>query len=313
VKTRLFSFAKLLISLVLLVLLFRLFDFRESWEALRSMDIGFFGIALGLFVLTLVIRSYRWRVLLDAVQVSIPQHRLIYLYVVGVFFNTFLPSGFGGDAVKMYEVNRSSHRGSESVGTVLVDRLSGIIVLFIMGLIALPFSYSALPAREAWLLLVASTGGLIASFVLFRRRLAEALIGIVPRFARKQLQGLYDAVHTCGAKALGKALAISALFNMALFGQNYYLALAVGAQVPLHYIVAFMPVLSLAMLIPSVGALGTRESAYVLLFGAAGIDPALAMAMSLAFYLCNVISGLVGGALYAFEAARGLGERANPA
>ncbi len=78
---------------------------------------------------------------------EVPLRRLLYLYYVGNFFNTFLPSGFGGDAVKMYELARYSRRGSESVGTVLVDRLTGIIVLFVMGLVVWPFVYRDLPGN----------------------------------------------------------------------------------------------------------------------------------------------------------------------
>ena len=305
-KNRIFNIAKLVISVGLLAYLFQMFDLAQSWNALRSMDLRYFAIALLLFSLSLVIRSFRWRVLLEAVDVHVPQHRLIYLYFAGVFFNTFLPSGFGGDAIKMYELARYSNRGSESVGTVLVDRLVGIVILFITGLMVLPFAYHQLPRQEAIILLVASVGGLVATWVLFQRKLAEWIIGITPRFARAKLQGLYDAVHTCGTGAMWKALAISGLFSLTLFGQNYFLALALGATVPFKYIVAFMPVLSLAMLIPSVGALGTREGAYVLLFGAAGVSEPVAIAISLSFYLCNVLNGLVGAVFYAIEAARGL-------
>jgi hypothetical protein len=60
------------------------------------------------------------------------------------------------------------------------------------------------------------------------------------------------------------------------------------------------------MLIPSVGALGTREAAYVLLFGMAGVAEPVAIAMSLGFYLSNVLTGVVGAGLYAVDALAGL-------
>jgi len=276
VRKRLLSLAKLALSLGLLLVLFHLFDFGESWAALHEMD------------------------------VRVPLHRLVYLYLAGAFFNNLLPSGFGGDAIKTYELARYTRRVSESLGTVLMDRLSGIIVLFITGLLALPFVYQSLPRQEAILLLVASSGGLIATWVLFRKRLAERVLRLIPGKFRGKLESLYQAIHTCGTQALWKALATSVVFNVMLYLINHMIALALDLSIPFLYFVAFMPVVSLSMLLPSFGALGTREGAYVLLFGTAGVSEPRAIAMSLSFYLINVFTGLIGGVLYAVNALSGL-------
>jgi hypothetical protein len=308
-KKRAFDLAKLLISAVLLVVLFTVFDLQESLAALRGIDLRYLAIAFLLFQTSMLIRSFRWRFLLDAVHVPVPIHRLLYLYYVGTFFNTFLPSGFGGDAVKMIELARYSQRSSESVGTVLVDRLAGIIVLFIMGLMALPFAYRRLPAEQSWFLLVVSVVGLLGSWVLFRKAWVTALLRIVPGKVGRKVTELYEAIHACGTGALAKSLAVSALFNVTLFGLNYAIALGLGLHIPFSYFIAFMPILSLSMLIPSVGALGTREGAYALLFGAAGVAEPLAIAMSLAYYVINVATGIIGATLYGLAALRGLGGR----
>lgn len=305
-KNRLANIAKLVVSVGLLALLFCLFDFGKSMAALRDIRVSYLLVAFLLLQASLLIRSFRWRFLLDAVQVPVPIHRLLYLYYIGVFFNTFLPSGFGGDAVKMYELARYSKRGAESVGTVFVDRLAGIIVLFIMGLLVLPFAYRGLPKHEAWILLIVALAGLAASWALFCERLVNLVLRIVPGKVGAKISELYDAIHTCGTGALIKAMAVSAIFNVALFALNYAIALGLGVRLPFAYFVAFMPILSLSMLIPSVGALGTRESAYALLFGTAGVDESLAIAMSLAFYVINVATGVIGAILYGVTALRGL-------
>jgi len=276
------------------------------------MDWRLFIGAFLLFQVGLALRSVRWRFLLDAVQVPVPLHRLFYLYYVGTLFNTFLPSGFGGDAVKMYELARYSRRGSESIGTVFVDRLSGIVVLFILGLCAWPFAYRSLPRAEAVLLLLVSVGGLLATWALFRQRWAERVLSIIPAGKiREKFLSLYDAVHTCGMGALWKALAVSVVFDACLFFVNYVIALALNVHIKFLYFVIFMPILSLSMLLPSVGALGTREGAYVLLFGMAGVPEPIAIAMSLSFYLINVFTGAIGGILYMFDALWGLRKNAH--
>ncbi len=282
-------------------------DVRDSWDALRGMNIGLFLVALSLLWLTKLIRAYRWRVLLDAVDVRVPIWRLTYLYVVGTFFNTFLPSGFGGDAVRIYELNRYSHRGPASVSTVLLERLVGLAMIFALGLAALPLIYADLPQPEALVLTVVCGVGLIGSWLLFQHRIIEPLLGFLPPRMRAKMEALYEVVHAATRTgALWQSLGISLLFSFVLFIINYILALAVGIHVPIVYIMVFMPILSLSMTLPSVGALGTREGAYVLVFAIAGVAAPMALAMSIAFYALNVAIGIVGGLLYAADALLGL-------
>jgi glycosyltransferase 2 family protein len=311
-KDRLVSLLKFGVSAGLLCVLFRTMDVRESWDALRGMNWGFFLIALLLLWLTKLIRAYRWRVLLDAVDVRVPVLRLTYLYVVGTFFNTFLPSGFGGDAVRMYELNRYSHRGPASVSTVLLERLIGLAMIFALGLAALPLIYADLPQPEALGLALICGAGLIGSFLLFQHRIIEPLLGFLPPKVKVKMTALYEVVYAARRTgALWQSLGISLLFSVVLFVINYMLALAVGIHVSMLHIMVFMPILSLSMTLPSVGALGTREGAYVLVFAIAGVAAPVALAISLAFYALNVAIGIVGGLLYAVDAL--LGMRAAPA
>lgn len=300
-KNKIYNLLKLIISVGLLLVLFTLFDFRESWDALRGMDYRYFGLAFILFQGGLVIRCFRWRFLLDAVQVPVPIHRLLYLYYVGEFFNTFLPSGLGGDAVKIYELARHSHKSSEAIGTVFLDRIAGLVVLSAMGLTVLPMVQRSIPQQQIFILGFASVIGLAGPWLMLQRRLADRIIGIMPGILRHKAQSLYNAVHTSGTHALWKSLLVSVPFTFILFTLNFLLALGLGIEVPFFYFVIFMPLLSLTLLLPSVGALGTRETAYVLLFGSAGIGEPMAIALSLSFYFVTVCTGIIGALLYALD------------
>jgi hypothetical protein len=302
-RKQLGNLVKLLISIGLLLMLSRLVDPQAALAVLADADLAMMALAVVLFQATQVIRAYRWRALLRAVDVDVPVWRLVYLYYVGTFFNTFLPSGFGGDAVKMYELNRYSHKGSESVGTVLVDRLVGLVALFGLGLLAWPFAVRALPRLEGFILLGVCCAGLAGSWLLFQRRLVERLLRVLPGKVGVAMNRLYAAVHACGTRALWRALGYSVIFNVVLFAMVYVIGLALGVHLPFLYFAALMPIISLSMLIPSVGALGTREGAYVLAFANTGLTTApKAIAMSLGFYLVNVITGVIGALLYAANA-----------
>jgi uncharacterized membrane protein YbhN (UPF0104 family) len=78
-----------------------------------------------LMVAGTALRAVRWRILLQALDIAVPLWSLVHLYCVGAFFSIFLPTGLGGDAVKMAELVWSTGRAPEAIGTTLVDRAIG--------------------------------------------------------------------------------------------------------------------------------------------------------------------------------------------
>jgi hypothetical protein len=65
-----------------------------------------------------------------------------------------------------------------------------------------------------------------------------------------------------------------------------------------------VPLLSLVMLVPSIGGLGVRELIAPLLFAPAGLSPEQAIALSLLVFALERFSGLLGGPLYIYTTIR---------
>ena len=308
-KKRLFDLLRIGFSLGLLALLFAHIGIGEAMGAIRQMDVGAFIAALLLFQLGILIRAYRWQGLLEALDLHIPIARLLVLYLVGGFFSTFLPTGFGGDVVRMVELSRDSQHTPESIGTVFVDRLSGLVVLFGLAIMALPFSGGLITAKLRWVILAIAGSGILAAWLLFQKRWADLILSRLPLGDRLQtrLADLYQAMHSCGMGAMGRALAVSLLFNLLLMAFFIVLGLGLGIRISLWYFLLFVPLVSFSLMLPiSISGLGVRETTFVLLFGQAGVAEPQALALSLAFYGVTVLTGLIGGALYALEGMRGL-------
>jgi len=308
-KNRLLNLLKIGLSVGLLALLLTQIGIGDAMGAIREMDLGAFAMAFLLFQLGILIRAYRWQGLLDAVQLQVPLGRLVVLYYVGGFFNTFLPTGVGGDVVRIYELSRDSQRTPESVGTVFVDRLSGLVVLFGLALAALPFSGGLITTELKLVTLAIAGGGILAAWLLFQQSWADRLLGLLPfgDRLRGKVMDLYQAVHACGTGAMGRALGVSLLFNLILISHVAVLAMGLDIQVSLWYYLLFVPLVSFSLVLPiSISGLGVRETTFVLLFGQAGVDQPQALALSLAFYGVTVATGLVGGVVYILEGMRGL-------
>lgn len=286
------------------------------WQEIQSVRPGWLAVAFALNVAGTALRAFRWQALLGGLDLHVPIGRLIKLYFVGTFFNTFLPSGFGGDVVRVLEVAQDSRRAHEATGTVLVDRLTGILVLLAMALLALPFSLKLIPPALATGLAGLAVAGLVGGWLLFQQKLLGRLIGLIPDGlplgVKTQVEKLYAAIAGPGARALRQALVISLAFNILLILTNYTIALSVGVQVSLHYFFLFVPPTSLALMVPTVGGLGAREWVYTELWPQVGVGPAQAGAMSLLNYGVNAATGVIGGAIYAGESLWGMVRRPSP-
>ena len=80
---------------------------------------------------------------------------------------------------------------------------------------------------------------------------------------------------------------------------NYFLAVSVGIEIPFWSFFLIMPIIWVASMIPSMGGLGVREGAYVILFaGYAGAETAFAL--SILFFGLTVCASLIGGVCYLF-------------
>jgi uncharacterized membrane protein YbhN (UPF0104 family) len=284
---------------------------EEVVSLVRQADLTLMLAAFLLVIAGIVVRAVRWMALLRALEIQVPLRRLVELYFVGSFFNAFLPSGFGGDVVRVLELTQDTHAAA-AVGTVIVDRMTGLLVLLAMALAALPFSTGLLPAETASAIGILAVGGLVVGGVVLQggllRRWSRWLPGPLSLTGTGALARAYRAVTDCGPRAIAQALGASLVFNLMLVALNYLAARAVGVDIAWTYFLLFVPVLSITLMLPiSIGGLGVREGMAVILFTQVGVDEAAAVAASLGVYVVSrVLAGLLGGLVYLAQGARGL-------
>lgn len=312
---------RIVISLGALTFILTTIGLEEVIDLVRQADLVLMLVAFLLVVAGIAVRAVRWMALLRALGIRVPLRRLVELYFVGSFFNAFLPSGFGGDVVRVLELTQHTH-ATAAVGTVIVDRMSGLLVLFAMALAALPFSRGLLPGGVASAIGLIAAVGLIAGGIVLQgrllRRLGRWLPGPLSLEGDGALARTYRAVTDCGPLAIAQALGVSLVFNLMLVTLNYLVARAVGVDIAFTYFLLFVPILSVTLTLPiSIGGLGVREGMAAILFAQAGVDEAAAVAASLGVYLVSrVLAGLLGGLVYLAHGTLGLrarGDVADPA
>ena len=297
------------LSLITLALLLSTVGWKEVLAILRTADLRLLLIAWMLFLVGVTVRTFRWRALLQGLGIHPPFGKLLYLYLVGGFFNAFLPTGFGGDVVRVMELAQGEEN-TAAFGTVLLDRLTGILSLLAMGLIVIPFTHSLQPWL-IWIMVLVAGGGLVGGFLLLEGKLLRRITAHLPKALSLAGEGtlarIYAAVTGCGPKAIWQALALSTLFNLLNIVTYWLCGLAVGIPTPLDFYFVAVPLLSLTLLMPiSVGGLGVRDWVAQPLFNSVGIGAEQAAGMTLCVYAVTAAAGLVGGVLYLGVGLRGL-------
>lgn len=314
VRNRVLNILKVLVSLGVLALILAKIDLQEVLPVLAEMDWLPFLAALALFLSGSLVRAYRWGSLVWALGVQVSWRRLVFLYFVGAFFSQILPTGVGGDAVRMYELSRDDHRAAPAISSVLVDRFLGLLVLFAMALLALVGGYRLVTPGERLLIAALFAASLVAAGLLLQRRWLEALgrrLGVGRLLRRfKILDELYQSLHLYGRPALLRATAASVAWNLLLVLGYYLLGLAVGIHLSLWYYFLLVPIISVFLMLPSLGGLGVREGVTLLVFTQVGVEEPRALALGLAYLLTLWFTALLGAVLYILQ---GLRSARNPA
>ena len=165
------------------------------------------------------------------------------------------------------------------------------------------------------LLIPPVTSALIATIALLSVDYLRRWLAVIPFLTRwlekPGIRRFAESFKSYRGPALYRALAVSFVFNLQLVLVNYCLGLALHINLPFVYYLLFVPIVSFVLSLPiSWGGLGARETAYVLLFTSVGVLSDQALALSLAFYAVNLLTGAVGGVLYLMSGIRGAREDA---
>ena len=304
-KKHLALLAKLAVMASLLAVLYRNVDFAEFRAALAGLRWGWLPLIYALFLLNTTLSAWKWKMLLaaDGVQVTLP--RLLSSYLIGTFFNLFLPSSIGGDSYRVVDASR--HGGAaKSFASVFADRLTGFLALAIWGLLFSAIGWSRLPDKRI-LFLPVLVFGLMAAMV-FALVQRTALVAVW-RFLRLDRLSKLDvflhrfldslAGYHADRALLANVFGISLFFQMMAIAIIFCISQALAWQVPFIYFCIFVPLITLGEALPiSIFGIGVRDSLYVFFFAQGGASREQALALALVYVLITIVYSLLGGVLF---------------
>lgn len=274
---------------------------NESFAAMRWVD---WLAAVGIYFVAQLLSAVRWQWLSRPLGFQRPLSAYLGGYFVGMFFNLLLPTSVGGDAVRAVRLNAGSGRKMAAVLSVLLDRLSGLLVLLSLACVAAVICPTPLPL---WMKLM--IGGAAAAAVMGLATL-PLVIRILSRLNGQRLSiarlrrfavSLRDALVVFSGRPglVFAATALSILIQLSGIVQVAQIGRATGADVPLSVYGVAVPMVALLTLLPvSLNGMGVREAGMVLFLQPAGVTPGRAATIAFLWFCSQTVAGLVGAGVY---------------
>jgi hypothetical protein len=311
-RSKVYFYLRLALGSVLIVVLFRMLDPQSLVLTLVSVKPGLIALALLAMMVNLLVKTYRWGLILRRRRPDISFGRLARLNFVSLFIGNFLPTSLSHDFVRIYYVARGAGDTRAAISSIVADRVIGnlsVAVAAVSAFVALKFM-GLLPIGP--LLSFGVLAFLLASLALPLVLVNGAVIGafrsLLDRFAGRKLFGNVQDLsahllfYRKQAPLMGKALAF-AFLNLAIAVLEFYLiARSLSAPAALHYFFLFMPLVILFSMLPvSVGGLGLLEAALVFFFTGIGVSAEASVSIALLHRAMQLTCLLPGGALYLWK------------
>jgi len=299
------------VSLLLIGVLLATVDLGELGGTLKHVVPGLLAMAVFVFLVTNMANVLKWRLIIRAQGDHVSWPYLTSTFYMGLFFNNFLPTNFGGDLVRVYKLSRATGSRVGATSSVVMDRASSTFALLLIALVAALLELRLLGARLALTILAMFLAFILIAGVFASERAARRLAGFPCLRGglfglRHHLRSFYLSVNQFRGerRTVAAVLAISIVYQGLYVVSVNLLAFSLGIHLPVAYYFLFIPIVLAVGMVPlSMNGLGVREGAWVLLFTQAGVPAPEALSMSVLNFLMITVVSMMGGIFYLLDPA----------
>lgn len=275
VKKYLLNFLKFVVSAAAILWVLHNVSFKEVLKVFSTSNGWLLLVAAMFLFLSFVLSGFRQNLSFRSTGAHLSPLLNLKLFWLGLFYNLFLPSGIGGDGVKVYLVNKYRQNGvKKNIGAMLVNRISGLVAV---GMITIVLYYiSGDEFRIGWI------GWLGIPFLYL-------LYYCVLRFFLKSFLPIHAGLFGW-SMILQLMQLLSALFILNAFHQF--------DNISEYLFLFFFSTIATALPI-TIGGLGAREVVFLLGAKYLHLDNELSIALSFMTYLISALASL-GGIYWVF-------------
>lgn len=254
-------------------------DMQDLWREITSISpavfLPWFIFAMGIKLIGIFANVYRWQILLRGQEIELGFGWLSTSYFVGRYFGIVTPSTMGLDGWRLYDTIRLTRKPIECTTALAVERLIGLVGLFVVILLFMPFANlegESLGELVSAMKIPLGAGILFGILLLLQPSWFTWMVGLMPHPKLKNF--LKNAIESATAYSSHRGALLVAL-ACAVFGQIttmfMYFGNAMALQVEgvtMAQVLYASAVMTLGtFLAPSASGEGVRELIFVALLG----------------------------------------------
>ncbi|MEW6125437.1 MAG: lysylphosphatidylglycerol synthase transmembrane domain-containing protein [Acidobacteriota bacterium] len=310
-KKTVITVLKFVVSFGILFFIARKVGAKTLWETLQNAHPLYFIFAVLSYFVVQGLSAYRWFILLKPLGLKIGFPKILSLYFLGMYFNLFLPTAIGGDAVRIYYLHKEARRLSHSTASVFLDRDLGMGALLIMATVIAAYagtSINGIALAPIFLLIMIAFA--FANLAIFYRptyNLLHRLLSLTKmKSVDEKVESLFNSVNAY--RGQGKVLTFALLLSLIIQIGGVYANILVAQSIDLHTtngwfdFMVFIPAISLISMNPlSVAGTGWREYSYKIFFESVGATEPQAATLGLLWLGVMVATSLPGGIIYVLK------------
>lgn len=277
-------------GLAIVTLLLWHYNLRPVLHQLARERPAFFLAVVAIYVAGQVMSAWRWNLLGAILKIPAPYIDYLRYTFIGMFTNVFVPGLVGGDALRAVYLGRRHQRMGDAIASVVADRIVGLIGLFWLAGIAAAALSVKLP-RSVTLPTIVVGAIALAGFA------ALPLIGRLAARMQARIAAVAATIEPYLSRPLAMipAVGLSIALQLSLAVCQWILARGLGLSAPLTLFVLCVPIANVFASLPvTLNGLGVRETAYLMLFGMAGMAKADAIALGLLWFAATALGNLTG-------------------
>jgi uncharacterized protein (TIRG00374 family) len=306
-KRNLRSIVGFVISFGLICFLIYTIDYNSVGNALLSFDRGLIWLLLLIYIVGLLFRSVRWKLIIDANDSS-PLKPVFKSLAVGYMVNNLLPAKVGELARMEYLKRISGISRSYLLGTIFIERILDLLVVFIFLLTTMFFSEKIrlLVQDKQWLFVILI--GAIALFVIFMisKRGLSWLLYIIPNQFKNRIEDIFTSFKKSiqfikNFRLLFYITSLSIVIWGFTLATTFIILQGLGVSIPFYAYLFVVSAGVFGLIIPStsggIGVYHAIATGSLVLFNVA---PSIAMTFAIIAHAFDFIPGILAGGFVVF-------------
>jgi uncharacterized membrane protein YbhN (UPF0104 family) len=273
----------------------------------HQLDLGLLAVAQAIYLVGIIATFFRWFILVRVIEPRFTLRAAVLLGFIGNTFNLVIPGAVGGDLIKAAYLVRMHIKKTQAIASMVIDRIVGLLGLFILASIGGAMAWPRATASVATLIVcawVATAGGVLVLAVIFGQVITRIFPQLGTGHSRlalvtselKEMSTTYrrrlELVAFCTLMAMGNhSLSVVAFY---LVGRMLFPS-EMATTLAQHFLMAPLTLFTMAVPLPF-GALGLTEGVSDQLFELVG-HPSGGLTM-MAFRVLMYGGGLVGACVY---------------